>query len=422
MSAHMISSNLKLLGAQTEQFPKVSKLIKNPDVYVPDRDVSRLEGRFYQDRVQPVNIPAGVFTAASFGAFIDFQIVGIQSDVITQMDLEWNVSNSSGTTACVPLPATQWITAYTLYQGNSILENNVYSEVLTLETVLESDNTRLDQLQTLSLFDPDTGFADADGIAASATQNVYTRFPNTVLTNSMVYLPAVSQQAPVTLRIFLNGGNQLFTTAQQTMVLNSISLLVSGLKYNPSVRDEISALHKRGSVVGKCTTWQINQYPIASLPANTTINQLLQGFTGECSSLFFFLRPSTTNGSTYYGTNVLQNNIQIAAISQIMTETGENALTQQLTEAIPRLLYPLDTYPGSFKDYICYVIPFSMTPHLASSKSADNGFLKLNGNNLLQLTLGAAPSQSGPFTFFVAARMNSFVTVNKEGQISVNLL
>ena len=139
-SVASIKNNLKLLGKQTSQFPTISKLQKNPDVLVHDSTVERLNGRFYQDRVQPVNVPSNVFTSSQFMVNIDFDLVGIQSDVIQNIDVEFNVSN--GTTSTVyPLPAPQWITSYTLSQGSNVWENNVLSEVLTIETLIESSDT-----------------------------------------------------------------------------------------------------------------------------------------------------------------------------------------------------------------------------------------------------------------------------------------
>ena len=279
------------------------------------------------------------------------------------------------------------------------------------------------ELATLSLFDATTAQHTTTGIAAGASATFYLWFPNTIITNSFFFLPAINAQAPVRLCLCMNGGNQMFTTAAQGLTLNSISLLVSGIKYEREVRDELMRVHRSGTFVSKCETWQFQRFPLGStLSANTQIQQLLQGMNGECSSLFFFIRPSLLNGSTQYGSNVLENTIQISQISQLTDEYGSNALTQNLDEIIPRVLYPLDLYPGSFRNYYLYVIPFALQPHLASSKSSDIGYLKINGNNLLVLTTGAAPSVPGPYKLFIGARMKSFITLDKDGNAQVNLL
>jgi len=78
------------------------------------------------------------------------------------------------------------------------------------------------------------------------------------VTNSFVFLPSLSQ--PLRLRLYLSGGNYIFTTAAQMLQLNQCYLEVHGIKYVPEVRTELMQLHRRGNFVNKTSVYQHQIY------------------------------------------------------------------------------------------------------------------------------------------------------------------
>jgi len=123
------------------------------------------------------------------------------------------------------------------------------------ETLLNNDDTKINSLSSLELFDPTTGQHDSSGIAAGVMANYYVKMPPCTLTNLFVFLPSLSQ--PPRLRLYMNGGNFMYTTSAQTLQLNSIYLKVHGLKYSDGVRQSLLSIHRQGNFVNKCSVYQL---------------------------------------------------------------------------------------------------------------------------------------------------------------------
>jgi len=150
----------------------------------------------------------------------------------------------------------------------------------------------------LEPFDASTGQHESSGSAASATANYYVKMPPCTLTNLFVFLPSLSQ--PPRLRLYMNGGNFMYTTSAQTLQLNLIYLEVHGLKYSDEVRQSLLSIHRQGNFVNKCSVYQLQVYNIGTSLSSlsTQIQQILLSFQGQASSILFWIRPSTLGGST----------------------------------------------------------------------------------------------------------------------------
>jgi len=148
------------------------------------------------------------------------------------------------------------------------------------------------------LINPSAGQHDTTGIEAGATGNYYAKFPAFTVMNSFVFLPSLSKL--LRLRIYLSGGNYMFTTAAQMLQLNQCYLEVHGIKYAPEVRNELMQLHRRGNFVNKTSVHQHQIYNIGSSlsTVGTQFQTILTLLQGEASSIMFWIRPSSQGGST----------------------------------------------------------------------------------------------------------------------------
>jgi len=91
------------------------------------------------------------------------------------------------------IPATHWIQQYSIYQGPNQWENNVPNDIILLETLLNNDDTKLESLASLELFDASTGQHDSSGITVSTTANFYVKMPPCTLTNSFVFFKSTAE-------------------------------------------------------------------------------------------------------------------------------------------------------------------------------------------------------------------------------------
>jgi hypothetical protein len=137
-------------------------------------------------------------------------------DVIQDIYVIMNCTNTSTTAACYPLPTPYWIQSYSVHQGNNQWENNVPNDIIFYEMLLDNDDTKLNTLSEVELFDASTGQYNSDGIAESTTADYYVKMPSMSLTNSFIFLPSLTQ--PPRLRLYMNGGNYMFTTSAQTLL------------------------------------------------------------------------------------------------------------------------------------------------------------------------------------------------------------
>jgi len=198
-----------------------------------------------------------------------------------------------------------WIQSYSVWQGSNQWESEVPSEIILLENLLNMDDVKLNKYGPSMLIDPSTGQHDTTGIAAGATGNYYVKFPAFTVTNSFVFLPSLSQ--PLRLRIYLSGGNYMFTTAAQTLQLNQCYLEVHGIKYAPEVRNELMQLHRRGNFVNKTSVYQHQIENIGSslTTADTQFQTILILLQGEATCIMFWIGPSSQGGSSDYGLGLL---------------------------------------------------------------------------------------------------------------------
>jgi hypothetical protein len=300
-SAQVVRQALNKAGEISPQYPPVAKIHSAPDVLLRKGQMDRLKGRFNTAQVQPLNFASGYFTAASTGSYIDFWLTNMDIDVIQDIYVVMNCTNTSTTAACYPLPTPYWIQSYSVYQGNNQWENNVPNDIIFYETLLDNDDTKLNTLAEVELFDASTGLYNSDGIAESTTADYYVKMPPMSLTNSFIFLPSLNQ--PPRLRLYMNGGNFMFTTSAQTLQLNSIYLEVHGIKYSTEVRQELLSIHRQGNFVNKLSVYQNQVYNIGTSlsPASTQFQQILTSFQGEASSILFWIRPSSLGNSTDYG-------------------------------------------------------------------------------------------------------------------------
>jgi len=162
-----------------------------------------------------------------------------------------------------------------------------------LENLLNLDDVKLNEYGPSVLINPSTGQHNSAGIAAGVTGDYYVKFSAFTVTNSFVFLPSLSQL--LRLRLYLSGGNYMFTTSAQTLQLNQCYLEVHGIKYAPEVRTELMQLHRRGNFVNKTSVYQHQIYNIGSSLSteDTQFQTILTSLQGEASSIMFWIRPSS---------------------------------------------------------------------------------------------------------------------------------
>jgi len=174
--------------------------------------MDKLKGCFSTGQVQPLNFGSGYFLSSNVGQYKDFNITNLDLDVIQDIYVVMNATNTSTTAATIPLLCTHWIQQYSIYQGQNQWENNVPNNVILLKTLLNNDDTKLESLVSLELFDASTGQHDSSSIASLAMANYYVKMPPCTLTNSFVFLPSLSQPPR------LQESYQLFSTQQSTLI------------------------------------------------------------------------------------------------------------------------------------------------------------------------------------------------------------
>jgi len=112
-------------------------------------------------------------------------------------------------------------------EGSNQWESQVPSGIIQLENLLNLDDIKLYQYGPSMLIDPLNGQHNSAGIAAGATGNYYVKFPAFTVMNSFVFLTSLSQL--LRLRLYLSGGNYMFTTSAQTLQLKQCYLEVHGI-------------------------------------------------------------------------------------------------------------------------------------------------------------------------------------------------
>jgi len=120
--------------------------------------------------------------------YIDFNVTNIDIDVIQDIFVVMDMTNTSTTAPTIPLPCTHWIQQYSIYQGPNQWENNVPNDIIQFKTLLNNDDSKLQSLSSMELFDATAGQYDSSGIAALATGNYYVKMLPCSLTNSFVFL------------------------------------------------------------------------------------------------------------------------------------------------------------------------------------------------------------------------------------------
>lgn len=379
--------------------------------------MDRLKGRFSISQVQPLNFGSGYFSSSNVGSYLDFNLTNINEDVLEEIYVVFNVTNSSSSTA-VPLPAPLWIQSYSVWQGSNQWESQVPGEIILIENLLDMDDIKLENYADGFLLNPTTGQHDSTGIAAGVTQNVYVKMPAFSITNSFVFLPSLSQLSR--LRIYLSGGNYMFTTSQQSMTLNQCYLEVHGIKYAPKVKNKLMQIHRKGNFVNKTSVYQHQIYNIRSSlsSANTQFQTILTSLQGEITSLIFWIRPSTQGGLTNYGLSLLEENLELSQVNYITDDQGLS-IFQSLDEIFCRKFFPADHYPGGFRDNICYIFSFSLQLRLSSMNGSDVGHLGMNNNNVLMLTSGSAGS-NGPYSLVVLAKTAAFLAKDQNSNVTLS--
>jgi len=152
-----------------------------------------LNGCFSISQVQPLNFSSGNFSASTVGSYLDFNLTNINKDVLEEIYVVFNVTNTNTTMAIVPLPTPLWVQSYSVWQGSNQWESQVPLEIILLENILNLDDVKLNQYGPLMLINPETGQHNSAGIVAGATGNYYVKFPAFTVTDSFVFLPSLAQ-------------------------------------------------------------------------------------------------------------------------------------------------------------------------------------------------------------------------------------
>jgi len=169
--------------------------------------MDRLKGCFSISQVQPLNFSSGYFRASMVGSYLDFNLTNINKDVLEEIYVVFNVTNTSTTAPIFPLPTPLWIQSYSVWQGSNQWESQVPSEIILLGNLLNLDDVKLNKYDPSILINPLTGKHNSTGIAAGATGNYFVNFPAFTVTNSFVLLPSLSQL--LRLRLYPSGGNYM---------------------------------------------------------------------------------------------------------------------------------------------------------------------------------------------------------------------
>jgi len=139
-------------------------------------------------QVQPLNFGSRYFLSSNVGQYIDFNVTNVDMDIIQDIYIIMNVTNTSSSVAVIPLPATHWITQYSTHKGPNQWENNVPNNIIQLESLLNNDSTKINSLASSELFDASTIQHDSSGIASCIMANYDVKMPPWTLTNSFVFL------------------------------------------------------------------------------------------------------------------------------------------------------------------------------------------------------------------------------------------
>jgi len=148
--------------------------------------MDRLKGRFSISQGQPLNFSSGCFSASTVGSYLDFNLTNINKDVLEEIYVVFNVTNTSTTVFVFPLPTPLWIQSYSVWQGSNQWESQVPSEIILLENLLNLDDVKLNKYGPSMLINPLTGQHNSAGIAAGATGNYYVKFPVFTVTSYCV--------------------------------------------------------------------------------------------------------------------------------------------------------------------------------------------------------------------------------------------
>jgi len=139
-SAQVVRQALNKVGELNPQYPPVSKIHNDPDILLRKSQMDRLKGCFIISQVQPLNFSSGYFSTSMVGSYLDFNLTNINKDVLEEIYVVFNVTNTSTTMAVIPLPTPLWIQSYSVWQGSNQWESQVPSEIILLENSLNLDD------------------------------------------------------------------------------------------------------------------------------------------------------------------------------------------------------------------------------------------------------------------------------------------
>jgi len=88
------------------------------------------------------------------GSYLDFNLTNINEDVLEEIYLVFNVTNTSTTVPIFPLPTPLWIQSYSVWQGSNQWESQVPSEIILLENLLNMDDVKLNEYGQSMLTNP----------------------------------------------------------------------------------------------------------------------------------------------------------------------------------------------------------------------------------------------------------------------------
>jgi len=353
--------------------------------------------------------PSNAFTTQ--GGITEFDLSNITCDTIEHVIIEFNVTNN-GAAITYPLPTPWWIQYLESLIGSTLIER-IYNTSIAVEQLAYNDNTQFAELASVQLQDPNTGFHLTSGIAVGATATYALRLPSHAITNSFLITRAL--KGSIRYRLQLNSGNNMFTTAAQTLSLNSMRMVITGAKFEDTVIQDFLELHQRQGMVCKCEIHDYQIYPLNIVAASTAYQQVLNSIQGKVSSLMFLIRPSTI-GTTNYGLDQIENCLQIAQITQLTDSNGTNSLNGTIYEYWARVMtLLLHEFKGSFRTTNCYCIPWTFEPRLSSTNGKDTGTLEFNGSNYLNFISAAASTVN--MNLVVMVRYKAIIGVDKDGQV-----
>jgi len=128
-SAQIVRQALNKVGELNQQYPLVSKINSNPFILLRKSQMDRLKGSFSISQVQPLNFSSGYFSTSTIESYLDFNLTNINEDVLEEIYVVFNVTNTSTLDPVFPLTPL-WIQSYSVWQGSNQWESQVPSEII----------------------------------------------------------------------------------------------------------------------------------------------------------------------------------------------------------------------------------------------------------------------------------------------------